>query len=435
MKIMLKVPLMPNSKARNLLQGMIVRQSKIRGAREKKEYQGGENFLLAVSAKRPIMLRKIASTKTSNSTIVIIVIKMVILKSFVVPSKTNHPNSPHSKLIMQMIKNINSWLIDSGCTTHMAKNISLFSQIDNSIRTKVVLGHGETILAEGKGNVIMHTKQGEKKISNVLFVLRLSQNLLSIAQLMHSKFSVIFKDGICTIYDPQGVEIARVNMVDNAFFLNGEKLSNPTSFRSLVGSLLYLTASKPDLMFAASMLSRYMNSLDFGIWFESIGDLKLIGYADSDWASCVDYSKSSSSYIFSLGTGVFSWNSKKQEVVVQSIVEVEYISAAGAANQAIWLRKLLSDLGYEQNEPTELFSDNKSAIAIASNPVQHGKTKHIKVKFHLLREAEKEGKIKLTHCNSEFQLADIITKALPCGQFEFLRNKLGLTKKNLKEEC
>jgi len=104
MRSMLKVPLMPNSKARNLLQGMIERQSKIRGAREKKEHQGGENFLLAVSAKRPIMLRKIVGPKTSKSTIVIIVIRMVILKGFVVPSKTNHPNNPHNKEIVLMIK-------------------------------------------------------------------------------------------------------------------------------------------------------------------------------------------------------------------------------------------------------------------------------------------------------------------------------------------
>ena len=117
---------------------------------------------------------------------------------------------------------------------------------------------------------------------------------------------------------------------------DGDRLSTPTSFRSLVGSLLYLTASRPDLMFPASMLSRYMTSpsevhfgvakrvlrylkgtLDFGIWFESTGYLKLVGYCDSDWAGCVDDSKSTSSYVFSLGSEIFSWNSKKQEVVAR----------------------------------------------------------------------------------------------------------------------
>ena len=76
---------------------------------------------------------------------------------------------------------------------------------------------------------------------------------------------------------------------------------------------------------------------------------------------------------------------------------------------------MLDDLGFKQEGPTKLFCDNKSAIAIASNPVQHGRTKHIKVKFHLLRAVEKDGEIKLTHCSSESQLADILTKALPCG--------------------
>ena len=113
---------------------------------------------------------------------------------------------------------LNSWIINSGCTTHMAKDISLFSHIDKSTKTKVVLGHGETVLAEGKGTVTIHTKQGKKEIANVLFVLRLSQNLLSIAQLLHNKYFVTFKNYACIIYEPQGVEIAKVNMVDNAFF-------------------------------------------------------------------------------------------------------------------------------------------------------------------------------------------------------------------------
>ncbi|RVW71674.1 Retrovirus-related Pol polyprotein from transposon TNT 1-94 [Vitis vinifera] len=225
-------------------------------------------------------------------------------------------------------------------------------------------------------------------------------------------------------------------------------------YRSLIGSLLYLSATRPDLMFSASLLSRFMNSpskihfgvakrvlryirgtFDYGLWFVKKESKELQGYADSDWAGSLDDSKSTSGYAFSFGSGVFSWNSKKQEVVAQSSAEAEYISAAAAANQAIWLRKLLTDLGQNQADATVIWVDNKSAIAIAKNPVQHGRTKHINVKFHAIREAEKNGEVNLVHCCSENQIADILTKALSKAKFEELRSRLGVSKKILKEEC
>ncbi|GJZ11038.1 retrotransposon ORF1 [Tanacetum coccineum] len=123
--------------------------------------------------------------------------------------------------------------------------------------------------------------------------------------------------------------------------------------------------------------------------------VKLKGYADSDWAGSIDDSKSTSGYIFTLGSGVFCWNSKKQSVVAQSSAEAEYISVARAVNHAIWIRKLLSDLDLTQEGPTAIFCDNKSAIAIAENPVQHGRTKLINVKYHAIREAEKNRESRL----------------------------------------
>ncbi|GKD22444.1 retrovirus-related pol polyprotein from transposon RE1, partial [Tanacetum coccineum] len=183
----------------------------------------------------------------------------------------------------------------------------------------------------------------------------------------------------------------------------GKKLVNPTRFRSIVGSLLYLTISRPDLAFAASFLSRFMGepssshlgaakrvlryvkgSLDLRIMLERNKVVKLERYADSDWAGSIDDSKSTSGYIFTLGSGVFCWNSKKQSVAAQSSAEAEYISVAGAVNHAIWIRKLLSDLDLTQEGPTVIFCDNKSVIAIAENPMQHGRTKHINVKYHAI---------------------------------------------------
>jgi hypothetical protein len=213
---------------------------------------------------------------------------------------------------------------------------------------------------------------------------------------------------------------------------DGEKLEEPSAYRSLVGSLLYLTATRPDLMFPAGLLSRFMSSpsnvhikvakrvlksirgtTDLGILYSKLGGVKLSGYADSDWVGSVDDMKSTSGYVFSIGSGAICWNAKKQEVVAQSIVKAEYISLAAAANQTIWLNKLLADLAQEQSSLIELYCDNKSAIAIAQNPVQHGRTKHINVKFHSIREAEKNLLVKLHYCPTDIQLADIMTKALP----------------------
>ncbi|KAG8496025.1 hypothetical protein CXB51_009090 [Gossypium anomalum] len=219
----------------------------------------------------------------------------------------------------------------------------------------------------------------------------------------------------------------------------GEKLSSigdharvdEKEYRSLVVCLLYLTATRPDLMHAVSLLARFMHycnvlhfrvakrvlryikgTLRLGMLFKKEKELKLVGYSNSDWAGCIDDMKSTSGYFFTLGLSVFCWCSKKQQTVAQSTVEAEYIAAATAINQAIWLRKLLYDLNEEQLESTEIKVDNQSAVAIAKNPVFHGKTKHFKIKFHFVREAEQTGEVSLVHCSSQDQLADILTKPL-----------------------
>ena len=111
------------------------------------------------------------------------------------------------------------------------------------------------------------------------------------------------------------------------------------------------------------------------------------------------------------------------------------IVAAAAVNQAIWLRKILVDLNVKLDGATEIFCDNQSAVAMVKNPVFHGKTKHIKIKYHFVREAEAENEVKLLHCSSEEQVADIFTKSLPRLRFETLRIKLGVSSKSVKEEC
>ncbi|KAL5823512.1 hypothetical protein ACOSQ4_021412 [Xanthoceras sorbifolium] len=216
-------------------------------------------------------------------------------------------------------------------------------------------------------------------------------------------------------------------------------------FRSLIGCLMYLTATRPDILFAISLLSRFMHcasemhliaakrilryikgTVNYGVKFEECQSFKLCGFSYSDWAGSIDDMKSTSRYCFSLGSGIFSWSSKKQEIVAQSIAEAEFIAATAAANQVLWLKIFLCDLHMEQKDNTEIFVDNQAALAISHNSVFHGKTKHFNIKLYFLREIQKNGEVTLVYCKSEDQLADLFTKPLPVSKFELLRQKIGI---------
>ena len=216
-------------------------------------------------------------------------------------------------------------------------------------------------------------------------------------------------------------------------------------FRSLIGCLMYLTATRPDIMFAVSMLSRFMHcasevhlqavkrivryvkgTVDYGVKYTHSQNFQFHGYSDSDWGGSIDDMKSTTGYCFSFGSGMFSWSSKKQDIVAQCTAEAGYVATTVAMNQAIWLRRILADLHMEQKEPTQILVDNQAAISISNNHVFHGRTKHFKIKLFFLREAQREGEVKLIYCRTEDQSADILTKVLPKARFEALRNKLGV---------
>ncbi|KAI5336241.1 hypothetical protein L3X38_015508 [Prunus dulcis] len=226
---------------------------------------------------------------------------------------------------------------------------------------------------------------------------------------------------------------------------DGSEAADESLFRKIIGSLLYLTATRPDIMFSASLLARFMHNpskmhygaakrvlryiqgtIDYGIEYVTGKSALLVGYCDSDWSGSEEDMKSTSGYAFSFGSGAFSWASVKQHSVALSTAEAEYVSAAKATSQAIWLRFVLEDFGEEQTTATTVFCDNTSAISMAKNPVFHQRSKHIKRKFHFIREAIQEEVIELLYCKGEEQIADIFTKALPKDRFNYLRRMLGV---------
>eukprot|EP00253_Pinus_taeda_P010859 PITA_10859 len=152
---------------------------------------------------------------------------------------------------------------------------------------------------------------------------------------------------------------------------------------------------------AAKRILRYVKGTKmFGILYNVTEHSNLVGYTDSDWAGSIDDRKSTSSYVFHMGSGAISWASKKKSIVALSTAEAEYVAATTATCQAVWMRRMLRSLGQEQAKATVIFCDNSSAIALSKNSVFHKRTKHIDTRFHYIRELVNNGEIVLEHCRT-----------------------------------
>lgn len=163
-----------------------------------------------------------------------------------------------------------------------------------------------------------------------------------------------------------------------------------------------------------------------GIFYKKDSSSRLQVYTDSDYAGDLDDRKSTSGFFFLFGTAAVSWSSKKQPIVSLSTTEAEYIAAASCACQCIWMRRILEELGQKEEKKTVIQCDNISTIKLSKNVVFHGKSKHIDVRFHFLRNLVKDEIVELSHCSSQDQLADIMTKPLKLDQFLKFRNMLGM---------
>ena len=153
---------------------------------------------------------------------------------------------------------------------------------------------------------------------------------------------------------------------------------------------------------------------------------ELIGYTDSDFAGSLDDQKSTSGYVFHLGSGVIAWASKKQPIVTLSSAEAEYVATTSAACQALWLRRVLDGLKQKQQGSTTIYCDNTSMITLSKNSLFHQKGKHIYTRYHFIRELVSNGEVDLKPCKSSDRLADIFTKPLAKDVFEFQKRNLNV---------
>ncbi|KAJ9557693.1 hypothetical protein OSB04_012307, partial [Centaurea solstitialis] len=226
---------------------------------------------------------------------------------------------------------------------------------------------------------------------------------------------------------------------------DGVPLSDPSLYRTIVGSLVYLTVTRPDIAHAVHVVSqfvtapttvhwgavlrilRYLRGTQFqSLLFPSTSSLKLSAYSDASWDSDPSDRKSTTGFCIFLGDSLISWKSKKRDVVSRSSTEAEYRAMAVTTCEIVWLRWLLADMGVDVSQPTPLHCDNKSAMQIAKNSVFHERTKHIEIDCHFTRQHLQLGTISLPFVPSALQIADIFTKALPASRFRFLCDKLSM---------
>lgn len=186
---------------------------------------------------------------------------------------------------------------------------------------------------------------------------------------------------------------------------SGELIENPSMYRHLVGSLKYLTITRPDIAYAVGIVSQFMHEprkphLDAVYWIlkyiksnpglllSSAGSHRITGYSDADWAGCPKDRRSTTGYCIFIGNSLVAWKSQKQSTVARSSAEAEYRAMASTACELIWMKALLWEIGLRHHQAMDMFCDKKSAIHIASNPVFHERTKHhIEIlDCHLVRE-------------------------------------------------
>jgi hypothetical protein len=236
--------------------------------------------------------------------------------------------------------------------------------------------------------------------------------------------------------------------LDTQKLLQNAESSGPADinfpYRAMCGSAMYaMLGTRPDIAFAISVVCRFLDkptkthqyllqhlfkylrcNSDLGLTYQSGIQVLLSGYVDAAYANDEGY-KSTSGFCFSLGSGIISWYSKRQSVVAQSSAESEYYATVSAANEAIWFKSILMDLGFPQ-ATIDLYEDNQACIALSKNPEDHKRTKHIQVKYHIIRDYVKNKDVNLKYCRTKEQWADIFTKSLPGHKIRTVLPHLGV---------
>lgn len=221
--------------------------------------------------------------------------------------------------------------------------------------------------------------------------------------------------------------------------------TNKERYQRLVGKLIYLLHTRLDIAYTVSVVSQFMpcpsedhievvlrilwylkSSPGKELKFSKNNHLQVEGYTDADWAGNISDRKSTVGYFMFVGGNLVKWRSKKQNVVALSSAEVEFRGMAKGFCELLWLKRLLTEIGFAPNCEMDMFCDNKAAIDISHNPVQHDRTKHVEIDRHFIKQNLEDKTIRFPFIKFEDQLADVLTKAVCSKTFYNSLDKLGM---------
>lgn len=243
---------------------------------------------------------------------------------------------------------------------------------------------------------------------------------------------------------PLDVNSRLVKLTDEEYALEAQSMVD-VPYKQAVGSLMYaMIATRPDLAYPISVVSQHMARPGSSHWvavkrimryLKGTSDVRLClggdnivlsGYCDADYAGDTNDRRSTTGYMFKVGSGAVSWNSKRQQTTATSTVEAEYMATSHGTKEAIWLRQLMADVRCTQEEATTIMCDNQGSMSLAKNPTHHSRTKHIDVQYHFIREKLEMKVIELKYCPTEHMVADVLTKALARDRHQRLVEAFGL---------
>ncbi|KAL9241610.1 hypothetical protein vseg_015702 [Gypsophila vaccaria] len=223
-------------------------------------------------------------------------------------------------------------------------------------------------------------------------------------------------------------------------------LASPTDYRTIVGSLQYLSLTRPDIAFVVNKLAQFMSNphdthwsalkrllrylkgtMHHGIAIHNQSPMTLHSFCDADWAGDKTDYLSTTGYIVYLGRNPISWSSKKQRTIARSSTEAEFRAVADTTAEVIWVQNILAELQVPFCEPPIIYCDNLSATHYSANPVFHSRMKHLALAFHFVRELVQNKMLRVQHISGDDQLADALTKPLPRVRFQLLLSKIGLS--------
>nr|GEV15924.1 hypothetical protein [Tanacetum cinerariifolium] len=350
-------------------------------------------------------------------------------------------------------KNIREAMVDSACIESMQEELHQFDRLDEEVYVNQPDGfvdpyHPNKVYRLKKA--LYGLKQAPRvcKFEMSMMVelkfflgIQIYQSLCGIF-INQAKYAqeILIKHGM-TSCDSIGTPMATKHLDADL----SETSVDQTKYQSMEGALMYLTTSRPDIVHATCYCARYQakpiekhiiavkrifwylkDTIHMGLWYLKDTGFELTAFSDSNHAGCLDSRKSTSGGIqFLGGDKLVSWSSKNQDCTTMSSAEAEYVSLSTCCAQVLWLRTQLTDYGFYFDK-IPMYCESKAAIAISCNPVQHSRTKHIDVRYHFIKEKVENGIVELLFVETEYQLADLFTKALSGDRFKYLISRLGM---------